>query len=147
MYRSVYLQYYTARYRIVNQFFNKVIYMAAGRNRAFDKQQALESAMRIFWSKGYAGASLTDLTGAMNINKPSMYAAFGNKEQLFIQSLQNYIDNYADSHSACLNQEVIPMTDKLRQYMMSIVAGQCNLNGPSGCFLTVCVSELSLIHI
>ena len=60
--------------------------MAGGRQRSFDKQQALENAMRVFWQKGFIGASLMDLTESMGINKPSMYAAFGNKEQLFIQA-------------------------------------------------------------
>lgn len=61
-----------------------------GRPREFDIDQALERAMRVFWAQGYEGASLAELTSAMGITKTSMYAAFGNKEQLFRKALQRY---------------------------------------------------------
>jgi AcrR family transcriptional regulator len=63
-----------------------------GRPRAFDPDAALERAMHVFWAKGYEGASLSDLTRAMRINRPSLYAAFGNKEQLFRKVLDRYVD-------------------------------------------------------
>ena len=63
-----------------------------GRPRAFDPDVALERAMHVFWAKGYEGASLSDLTQAMRINRPSLYAAFGNKEQLFRKVLDRYMD-------------------------------------------------------
>ena len=63
-----------------------------GRPRAFDPDTALERAMHVFWAKGYEGATLSDLTRAMRINRPSLYAAFGNKEQLFRKVLDRYVD-------------------------------------------------------
>ncbi len=63
-----------------------------GRPRAFDLDLALERAMHVFWAKGYEGASLSNLTRAMRINRPSLYAAFGNKEQLFRKVLDRYMD-------------------------------------------------------
>ncbi len=61
-----------------------------GRPRGFCVEAALAAALRVFWSKGYDGASLTELTAAMGINRPSLYAAFGNKESLFRKVLDLY---------------------------------------------------------
>jgi AcrR family transcriptional regulator len=63
---------------------------AKGRPREFDLDDALSAALRVFWSKGYEGASLSDLTEAMGITRPSLYAAFGNKESLFRKALDLY---------------------------------------------------------
>jgi AcrR family transcriptional regulator len=63
-----------------------------GRPRAFDPDAALDRAMHVFWAKGYEGASLSNLTRAMRINRPSLYAAFGNKEQLFKKVLDRYMN-------------------------------------------------------
>lgn len=57
---------------------------------SFDPDKALDKAMRVFWKRGYEGASMPELTKAMGINKPSLYAAFGNKEQLYRKVLQRY---------------------------------------------------------
>lgn len=61
-----------------------------GRPRSFDRAVALRRAMEVFWAKGYDGASLIDLTAAMNINSPSLYAAFGSKESLFREAVALY---------------------------------------------------------
>src|ERR1700757_2051580 len=61
-----------------------------GRPRGFDENAALEAAMRVFWEKSYEGASLSDLTSAMGINKSSMYAAFGDKAGLFRRAMERY---------------------------------------------------------
>lgn len=64
--------------------------MPRGRPREFDAEKALDRALKVFWRKGYEGASLADLTRAMGINRPSLYAAFGNKEGLFRKALARY---------------------------------------------------------
>lgn len=61
-----------------------------GRPRGFDRAAALRQAMRLFWAKGYDGASMADLTAAMGINPPSLYAAFGSKEALFREATDLY---------------------------------------------------------
>jgi len=61
-----------------------------GRPREFDVEEALAAALKVFWRKGYDGASLTDLTEAMGITRPSLYCAFGNKEALFRKALDLY---------------------------------------------------------
>ncbi|WP_199254638.1 TetR/AcrR family transcriptional regulator [Mycolicibacterium mengxianglii] len=63
---------------------------AGGRPRAFDEDQALDAAIDVFWRLGYEGASLAELTQAMSINKPSLYAVFGSKEKLFVRALERY---------------------------------------------------------
>ncbi len=64
-----------------------------GRPRAFCVNRALDRALQVFWEKGYEGASLSDLTGAMGINRPSLYAAYGNKEALFRKALGRYMES------------------------------------------------------
>lgn len=61
-----------------------------GRPREFDPDQALSAALQVFWRRGYDGASMVELTEAMGITKPSLYACFGNKESLFRQALDLY---------------------------------------------------------
>jgi AcrR family transcriptional regulator len=61
-----------------------------GRPRGFDLDQALDQAIDVFWRQGYEGTSLSDLTDAMGINRPSLYAAFGNKEQTFKLAVDRY---------------------------------------------------------
>jgi len=62
-----------------------------GRPRSFDREQALDAAMRVFWAKGFAGASMADLTAAMGIASPSLYAAFGSKERLYREAIEHYV--------------------------------------------------------
>src|SRR5207248_10400802 len=64
--------------------------MPSGRTRQFDVDEALDRALDVFWARGYEGATLPELTRAMGVNRPSLYAAFGNKEQLFRKALERY---------------------------------------------------------
>jgi len=75
-----------------------------GRPLSFDPHKALDRALDVFWRKGYEGASLSDLTKAMRINRPSLYAAFGDKERLFRKVLDRYAEGPA-SHSRAALQE------------------------------------------
>lgn len=75
-----------------------------GRPRGFDADEALEQAMLVFWKQGYEGASLTDLTNAMGITRKSMYAAFGNKEELFRKALARYTEGPASYASRAMEK-------------------------------------------
>lgn len=63
-----------------------------GRPRGFDSDLALDAAVDVFWRRGFDGASLSELTAAMGINRPSLYAAFGDKDQLFQSALDRYVE-------------------------------------------------------
>jgi AcrR family transcriptional regulator len=67
-------------------------------------EQALDAALEVFWRKGYEGASLSDLTEAMGINRPSLYAAFGDKEELFQRVIDRYVAGPASYVDAALNE-------------------------------------------
>lgn len=62
-----------------------------GRPRSFDRDAALDTAMQVFWAKGYEGATVADLTGAMGLKPPSFYGAFGDKGSLFREVVQRYL--------------------------------------------------------
>lgn len=76
----------------------------AGRPRLFDPGKVLDRALNVFWRKGYEGASLSDLTKAMGINRPSLYAAFGDKEKLFRKVLDRYAEGPASFSEAALQE-------------------------------------------
>jgi len=61
-----------------------------GRPRSFDTERALDRALEVFWRNGYQGSSLSELTVAMGISKPSLYAAYGDKESLYLKALERY---------------------------------------------------------
>ena len=78
--------------------------MPAGRPRLFDLELALDRALNVFWRKGYEGTSLADLTDEMGINRPSLYAAFGNKEALFRRAMERYEQKTASCLRSALDE-------------------------------------------
>ena len=115
--------------------------MTAGRKREFDKEQALKAAMLVFWEKGYAGASLADLTASMGINKPSLYATFGNKEHLHRRALEWYGKHYGGSNLRILQDETIPVRQRLEKFLDAIAVMQFDKDLPGGCLVSSCASE------
>ncbi|MEV1026030.1 TetR/AcrR family transcriptional regulator [Streptomyces sp. NPDC050264] len=102
-----------------------------GRPRGFDADEALERAMLVFWEQGYEGASLADLTGAMGITRTSMYAAFGNKEELFRKVLHRYAEGPAAYVARALEEPTA------RQVATAFLAGSVRTTTrpdcPAGC--------------
>lgn len=104
-----------------------------GRPRVFDVDEALEKALNIFWAKGYEGASLADFTDAMRINKPSLYAAFGNKEELFRKSLSKYVSDYASFVKESMGE---PTAFEVAQGFLLKAADFLTANShPKGCMI------------
>jgi AcrR family transcriptional regulator len=104
-----------------------------GRPRAFDPDIALDRAMRVFWSKGYEGASLSNLTRAMRINRPSLYAAFGNKEQLFRKILDRYMQGPLAFFGKALAAS--KARDVAEQIFLGVARMAENPGVPPGCLL------------
>jgi AcrR family transcriptional regulator len=77
-----------------------------GRPRSFDRDQALERAMHVFWRQGYEATSVSDLTRAMRINPPSLYAAFGDKERLYLEALGRYQQRRVESMAKWFDEEL-----------------------------------------
>jgi len=80
---------------VVDKKLERARTVAIGRPREFDFDNALDRALLVFWRNGYEGASIADLTEAMGINPPSLYAAFGNKEGLFRKAVDRYVERHA----------------------------------------------------
>ncbi len=91
-----------------------------GRPRSFDKNTALEQAKEVFWQYGYQNTSLAQLTSAMAMNPPSLYAAFGDKETLFIEVLDWYYKPYATAAAALFAQETDTHTTMLNFLQMNL---------------------------
>ena len=115
--------------------------MNAGRKRTFDKDAALDKAMKVFWANGYSGSSLSELTEAMGINKPSMYSAFGNKEALFINAIEYYFETHASKPNEALFAENQSLHERLRTMLRSIASLVCNPKLPGGCFFVLSLNE------
>lgn len=116
--------------------------MNQGRKREFDEQDALDNAMRVFWTNGYAGTSMSDLTEAMGINKPSLYAAFGNKEQLFKAAVQHYMKDYgAPQWQKLLEPADAPLPERIRRYLYAIVDLVSDPRSPRGCLFVKSACE------
>ena len=107
--------------------------MPRGRPREFDIEQALDRALRVFWRKGYEGTTLLELTRAMGINRPSLYAAFGSKEGLFRKALDRYAEGPAGYVRAALNEPTArAVVERLLEGTIEVVTDRRN---PRGCLL------------
>jgi AcrR family transcriptional regulator len=106
---------------------------APGRPRAFDPEKALDRALRVFWKHGYEGASLTDLTEAMGINRPSMYAAFGNKEELFRKVLDRYGKSAGVYQQEALNEPTA--RGAVEKILLGAAEALGDARHPRGCLL------------
>jgi len=107
--------------------------MAVGRPREFEIDVALDAALKVFWQKGYEGASLPELTRAMGINRPSLYATFGNKEALFRRAIDRYFEGPACHVREALQQPTArAVVDRLIRQGIELVTSPGN---PRGCFM------------
>jgi len=110
-----------------------------GRPKQFDRDEALAAALSVFWAKGFDGASMKDLTSAMKISGPSLYAEFGDKQSLYHLAIDSYVTNDACEPLVAFESE--PDIEKAVGAFMSaaIDYATAHPSGVRGCFLASCV--------
>ncbi|MFD6754112.1 TetR/AcrR family transcriptional regulator [Micromonospora gifhornensis] len=102
-----------------------------GRPRAFDEEAVLDRATEVFWQHGYEGASLSALTSAMGINRPSLYATFGSKEQLFQRAFARYHETQVTAARAALDKP--SAYDAIEAFLRASADGLTAADHPAGC--------------
>jgi AcrR family transcriptional regulator len=116
-----------------------------GRPRGFDFDKALDAAIQVFWSRGYAEASLEELTAAMSITRPSLYAAFGDKEALMLACIARYGLWVEGAVSEALRDDKRPQQALVRMYSDAIALYTMPMPEPRGCLLaSASLSEATL---
>lgn len=113
------------------------------RPKAYDVDQALASAMNVFWSKGYKATSLGDLTSAMGISKSSMYETFGSKHDLFLSTIEHYIRTVTSQISGAAHINA-PARKVIRALFDRAVQRMAEPNSRRGCYLNNCAVEVSV---
>jgi AcrR family transcriptional regulator len=107
-----------------------------GRPRSFDRAAALRRAMEVFWAKGYDGASLSDLTAAMGINSPSLYAAFGSKESLFREAVALYEETEGTEIWTAL-PETPTAREAFERFLCASAEAFARPDKPAGCLIVL----------
>lgn len=105
-----------------------------GRPLAFERSVALELAMQVFWSKGFAATSINDLTQAMGISKSSLYSAFGDKHSIFLEAIEFYCDNVTNRVRSAISLPR-PAHDVIRSILARAVDRILEPDGQRGCLL------------
>ncbi len=105
-----------------------------GRPRNFDPDTALDRALEVFWRHGFQAASLADLTAAMGLSKPSLYAAFGDKESLYLQALERYVALQVAQHAAIFDTEP-DARQALEKFLRTMAILLTDPAQPCGCLI------------
>lgn len=108
--------------------------MERGRPRGFDTDEALDKALTVFWRNGFQGASLSELTDVTGLSKPSLYAAFGDKEALYLKSLDRYVSQQLAKKIEALEDEQDGYR-AMETFLRSLAAMFTDPAMPGGCFI------------
>lgn len=105
-----------------------------GRPRNFDPDAALDRALEVFWRHGFQAASLAELTAATGLCKPSLYAAFGDKEALYLKALERYVTLQVEQHAAIFGTEP-DARSALEKFLRTMAAMLADPGLPRGCLI------------
>ncbi len=111
-----------------------------GRPRTFDRDEVLDRAVTIFWAKGYSRASVDDLTEAMGINRPSLYAAFGSKHALFMEVIDRYSVKFGSQPVKALFGEP-DIKKSVAAFLEASIGCVTSKDGPKGCLIASVATE------
>lgn len=117
----------------MEQSVEKWTVVARGRSRSFDRDEALDRALRLFWDHGYDGVSIGRLCQAAGIAPPSLYAAFKSKEDLYREAALLYARRYGDPIFAAASEETDP-ADAIARLLAAAAAAFADIDTPAGCF-------------
>lgn len=115
---------------------------ARGRPLSFDRDAALENAMHVFWERGYEAASIADLTAAMGITPPSLYTAFGDKEQLFLEAIERYALGYGSAGARALVEEPTAR-GAIERWLLESANEHTQPCHPKGCMVVMAATNCS----
>ncbi|MBT6537072.1 MAG: TetR/AcrR family transcriptional regulator [Rhodospirillaceae bacterium] len=113
-----------------------------GRPRAFDRDEALDRAVEVFWAKGYGPTSVEDLTSEMGVSPPSLYAAFGNKHDLFMQALDRYAETIGILPGKAFS-EATDLRGAIQALFQTTIKCATTAKRPRGCLLVSVASEMA----
>lgn len=113
-----------------------------GRPRVLNRETGLDVAANLFWERGYEGTSIADLTAAMGITPPSLYATFGSKEELFRMALNHSISQQNSQRLQLLDAK-IPVYETLKLFLYDIAEGDTQPDKPRGCIVSTAVLQHS----
>lgn len=112
------------------------------RPKKFDEAEVLQKALGVFWKKGYAGSSLSDLTKTMGINAPSLYDTYGDKRQLFLTALQTYMRSQHDWMRGATSEQK-PVREIIRMLLTALLDDTLSDPERRGCFMVNTVTEMA----
>ena len=124
---------------MVKNTFNTIISMKkntqpVGRPRKFDETEILQKVMKLFWNNGYEGTGMSDIIATTGLAKGSLYKAFGNKKNLYLQAMNLYEQQYVDTASNALTDNQDPIK-RIKEFLSSPIKASNLVGENNGCFL------------
>ena len=118
--------------------------IAIARPKEFDRDIALQKAMQVFWTKGYEGTSVDDLIAAMDISKSSLYQSFGSKQDLFLETIELYLE-FTDRKRCSALAQAASAKEGMAAFFEGVLRFVLEPTNPGGCFYTNTATALGTL--